>query len=123
MLEKANGQIRKPLQHICNSKYRGVACDEIMTNEHKTELISLIAAATGTPAEFVTVADKPFVDKAAEYDMFDGDYVALRTRNVIIMAVIIAVILIAIILTIILLLKKKAKREEEKNRGLHELQP
>lgn len=120
VLEKANGQIRKlSISVIVNTE---VLPDEIMTNEHKTELISLIAAATGTPAEFVTVADKPFVDKAAEYDMFDGDYVALRTRNVIIMAVIIAVILIAIILTIILLLKKKkAKREEEEKQRLAEL--
>lgn len=111
-VEKALGQVKEmSVAVLVNAK---VIENQVMTPEHKTELVSMISLATNTPKEKISVVTRQFTDVMSGYDVFTDDTAAAGS-NVLLLSLIagLGLALVLLILFMILSARKRKKAEEE----------
>jgi flagellar M-ring protein FliF len=89
--------------------------DGIITDQHYSELLNLIAMAAGTSTDNITIYTQAFPDPMANYDIYTGQDTAGMLFGVPIWAlVLIVVVTLIIVLVVILVLRRnRSKREAE----------
>ncbi len=120
LLEKAEGQVKElSVAVLINSK---VLQDEILTDEHRAELIDLVSRAVGTPQANITVLSREFPDPLSSYNVYLGDDDSGQLQTFLIIGVAaVAAILIIVVIIVIVVRKRKKQAAEEEQRKLEEI--
>jgi len=109
---KAQGEIKTlSIGVLLNSK---ALVDGQMTDEHKNELVKLIAMSAGTVDNSIQVLVQEFPDPMEFYDVYTGQDTAgtLFGVPIIVIVIVSLVTVVAVIATVLLLSRRKKKREE-----------
>ena len=89
--------------------------DGQMTEEHKTELVNLIAMSAGTDGTNIQVLVQEFPDPMEFYDVYTGQGTegTLFGVPILVIVIVVLVTLVAVIAVLLILRRNKKKREEE----------
>lgn len=104
---------------LLNSK---ALVDGQLTDEHKTELISLIASSAGTDGSNIQVLVQEFQDPMEYYNVYTGQDTAGTVFGIPIIVLIIAglVTIVAVIVVVMVLRRNRKKREEAEQAAIKE---
>ena len=88
--------------------------DGVMTEEHKQELVNLIAMSAGTDDANIQVLVQEFPDPMEYYNVYTGqdDSGALFGVPIIVIVIVVLVTIVAVIVVILILRRNRKKREE-----------
>ena len=94
--------------------------DGVLTEDHYSELVNLIAMSAGTSADNITILTQEFPDPMANYDIYTGQDTTGMVFGVPVWALVLVVIITLLIVVAVLLTmrRRRAKREAEEQARL-----